>query len=238
MDLGPICGKENTTIHLVDLFLRLLQDEFSDVRLNIISKLVFISFSFSLFLYFFLCFQTFPHPLPFPLLPFHRVLSTRSLVLTCSNKPSFQPLFTSQKIDNGVFVLPSLNIFLLWLSNWFFFCFCFYFCFCFCFVCLLFFGVVLITLFPLYSFSFFFFFQGVANFDEKLSPLCFSLLNDSVFNVRKAATVNLRRLAGLFGEEWVRNTLLPQIGVLKDNPNYLYRMTTLFSIKVFFFFFF
>uniref|UniRef100_A0A7S4NLT5 Phosphatase PP2A regulatory subunit A/Splicing factor 3B subunit 1-like HEAT repeat domain-containing protein n=1 Tax=Paramoeba aestuarina TaxID=180227 RepID=A0A7S4NLT5_9EUKA len=72
---------------------------------------------------------------------------------------------------------------------------------------------------------------GVAYFDEKLSALCFSLLNDPVFNVRTAATVNLRRLASLFGDDWVKGTLLPQIGVLKENSNYLYRMTTLFSIK-------
>jgi serine/threonine-protein phosphatase 2A regulatory subunit A len=40
MDLAPICGQENTTALLLDLFLQLLKDEFPEVRLSIISKLV------------------------------------------------------------------------------------------------------------------------------------------------------------------------------------------------------
>ena len=39
MGLAPVVGRENTTQLLLPLFLRLLRDENSEVRLNIISKL-------------------------------------------------------------------------------------------------------------------------------------------------------------------------------------------------------
>ena len=39
MGLSPIMGKDNTIQHLLPLFLILLKDEHSDVRLNIISNL-------------------------------------------------------------------------------------------------------------------------------------------------------------------------------------------------------
>merc|ERR1719452_344177 len=39
MGLAPILGKENTIEHLLPLFLIMLKDECSDVRLNIISNL-------------------------------------------------------------------------------------------------------------------------------------------------------------------------------------------------------
>lgn len=37
--LAPLLGKDATIEHLLPLFLKLLKDDFSDVRLNIISKL-------------------------------------------------------------------------------------------------------------------------------------------------------------------------------------------------------
>lgn len=37
--LAPLLGKDSTIEHLLPLFLQLLKDEFSEVRLNIISKL-------------------------------------------------------------------------------------------------------------------------------------------------------------------------------------------------------
>ena len=37
--LAPLLGKSATIEHLLPLFLKLLKDDFSDVRLNIISKL-------------------------------------------------------------------------------------------------------------------------------------------------------------------------------------------------------
>lgn len=37
--LAPLLGKDSTIEHLLPLFLKLLKDDFSDVRLNIISKL-------------------------------------------------------------------------------------------------------------------------------------------------------------------------------------------------------
>ncbi|KYQ93812.1 protein phosphatase 2A scaffold subunit [Tieghemostelium lacteum] len=43
MGLAPIFGKEDTNTHLVELFKKLLVDDFPDVRLNIISKLDLVS---------------------------------------------------------------------------------------------------------------------------------------------------------------------------------------------------
>jgi serine/threonine-protein phosphatase 2A regulatory subunit A len=112
MDLGPICGKENTKLLLVDLFLRLLQDEFSDVRLNIISKLVRFLFSFAAFSL--QCCKQFIEPLSF----FFRDLSTKSLALTCSSNLLSPPSFTSLRTGNGVCVLQLSNTFRSWPSNW------------------------------------------------------------------------------------------------------------------------
>src|SRR3990167_6751121 len=39
MGLAPLLGKEKTLEHLLDLFLKLLQDEFYEVRLSVISRL-------------------------------------------------------------------------------------------------------------------------------------------------------------------------------------------------------
>jgi serine/threonine-protein phosphatase 2A regulatory subunit A len=71
---------------------------------------------------------------------------------------------------------------------------------------------------------------GVEFFDEQLSNLCMSWLGDTVFSIREAATVNLRKLTDVFGVEWARNTIIPKVLQMGAHPNYLYRMTTLFAI--------
>jgi hypothetical protein len=73
---------------------------------------------------------------------------------------------------------------------------------------------------------------GVVFFDEKLSSLCMSWLGDSVFSIREAATLNLRKLTEVFGVEWARTTIIPKVIAMATHPNYLYRMTTCFAITV------
>lgn len=71
---------------------------------------------------------------------------------------------------------------------------------------------------------------GIQFFDEKLSNLCLTWLGDSVFAIREAAAVNVKKLAEVFGTEWAKNNIIPKVLSLYTHPNYLYRMTTLFSI--------
>ncbi|CAO3653378.1 unnamed protein product [Mucor hiemalis] len=71
---------------------------------------------------------------------------------------------------------------------------------------------------------------GVGFFDEKLLNLCLSWLGDAVFSIRDAATTNLKKLVEIFGLDWAKNTVLPQVMEMARNNNYLYRMTTLFAL--------
>jgi serine/threonine-protein phosphatase 2A regulatory subunit A len=73
---------------------------------------------------------------------------------------------------------------------------------------------------------------GVAFFDEKLSNLCMSWLGDVVFSIREAATTNLKKLIEVFGVDWAKTSLIPKIVEMSKNPNYLFRMTTVFAIGV------
>ncbi|KAI8973007.1 armadillo-type protein [Pilobolus umbonatus] len=71
---------------------------------------------------------------------------------------------------------------------------------------------------------------GVGFFDEKLLNLCLSWLADAVFSIRDAATTNLKKLVEIFGCEWATHVVLPRIMEMANNENYLYRMTTLFTL--------
>ncbi|KAI9302173.1 armadillo-type protein [Cunninghamella echinulata] len=72
---------------------------------------------------------------------------------------------------------------------------------------------------------------GIEFFDERLLKLCISWLEDAVFSVRDAATTNLKLLVEIFGADWAKNTVIPQIMTMAHNENYLYRMTTLFALS-------
>jgi serine/threonine-protein phosphatase 2A regulatory subunit A len=76
---------------------------------------------------------------------------------------------------------------------------------------------------------------GVAFFDEKLADLSMNWLADSVYSIREAATMNLESLTKEFGSEWAKATILPRVLQLANSPNYLYRMTVLFSVAVLYF---
>lgn len=73
---------------------------------------------------------------------------------------------------------------------------------------------------------------GVQFFDEQLANLCMSWLGDTVFSIREAATVNLKKLTDVFGVDWARQTIIPKVLQMGVHPNYLYRMTTIFAITV------
>ncbi len=73
---------------------------------------------------------------------------------------------------------------------------------------------------------------GVSFFDEKLGNLCMSWLGDTVFSIREAATINLKKLTDVFGVEWAKATIIPKIIEMGGHSNYLYRLTTVFAITV------
>jgi serine/threonine-protein phosphatase 2A regulatory subunit A len=71
---------------------------------------------------------------------------------------------------------------------------------------------------------------GVEFFNERLADLCLSWLVDPVFSIRNAASHNLRRLAGIFGVEWTQQIILPKVLSIASHPNYLYRITVLWTL--------
>ena len=73
---------------------------------------------------------------------------------------------------------------------------------------------------------------GVQFFDDQLGSLCMTWLGDTVFSIREAATINLKKLTDVFGVEWAKQTIIPKVMAMREHPNYLYRMTTIFAITV------
>ncbi len=53
-----------------------------------------------------------------------------------------------------------------------------------------------------------------------------------VYAIREAAATNLRNLVEKFGSEWARVAILPKVLSMSQDPNYLHRMTTLFTVNV------
>lgn len=76
---------------------------------------------------------------------------------------------------------------------------------------------------------------GRTFFEEngKLGDLCMSWLGDCVYSIREAAIGNLKALTEVFGLEWAKNHIVPQVlGMYDTSTNYLLRMTSLHAIGV------
>jgi len=71
---------------------------------------------------------------------------------------------------------------------------------------------------------------GMKFFDEQLSSLCMGWLGDTVFSIREAATLNLKKLTEVFGVDWAKRSIIPKVDAMSRQENYLYRMTTCFAI--------
>jgi serine/threonine-protein phosphatase 2A regulatory subunit A len=69
-------------------------------------------------------------------------------------------------------------------------------------------------------------------FDEQLGNLCMSWLGDTVYSIREAATVNLKKLTDVFGVDWAKAAIVPKVMGMGQHPNYLFRMTTVQAITV------
>ncbi|PXF44536.1 Serine/threonine-protein phosphatase 2A 65 kDa regulatory subunit A beta isoform [Gracilariopsis chorda] len=69
--------------------------------------------------------------------------------------------------------------------------------------------------------------------NNKLGDLCISWLGDCVFSIREAAIKNLRALTEIFGLEWAKKYIVPQVTDMYDESgNYLLRMTALHAIGI------
>lgn len=70
---------------------------------------------------------------------------------------------------------------------------------------------------------------GVEFFDQQLGDLCLSWLWDTVYSIRNAAVVNLRKLTEIFGSDWSRDEIIARL--LKSDSqlleNFVYRITLL-----------
>ena len=53
-----------------------------------------------------------------------------------------------------------------------------------------------------------------------------------VYAIREAAAINLKNLVQNFGSDWARVAILPKVLNMSTDPNYLHRMTTLFTVNV------
>lgn len=68
--------------------------------------------------------------------------------------------------------------------------------------------------------------------NNKLRDLCISWLKDCVYSIREAAITNLKSLTEVFGLEWAKEHIVPQVLELYNETNYLLRMTSLHAIGV------
>lgn len=76
---------------------------------------------------------------------------------------------------------------------------------------------------------------GKELFEEKgkLGEICIQWLGDCVFSIREAGITNLKKLTEIFGVEWAKRHIVPQIVDMYDkSTNYLLRMTALHAIGV------
>ena len=75
------------------------------------------------------------------------------------------------------------------------------------------------------------FIQDVDFVNKNIIPLYLECLMDTVFAVREGAAKNLAKIVKIFGNEWANKNALQSVIKLKDNQNYLHRMTTLFTFN-------
>ena len=65
-----------------------------------------------------------------------------------------------------------------------------------------------------------------------LTKCMLSLILDTVYAIREAATQNLKKLVEKFGVDWAQSKVIPKVLAMALEPNYLHRMTCLLSINV------
>lgn len=69
---------------------------------------------------------------------------------------------------------------------------------------------------------------GQEFFDQKLRGLCMGWLNDHVYAIREAATLDMKKLVKKFGSAWAEGAIIPMILVMARNKNYLHSKSNCF----------
>jgi len=72
---------------------------------------------------------------------------------------------------------------------------------------------------------------GEAKFTSELSTLFASWLTDPVFSVRDAFAGSFNRLSTELGQKWSEANIIPQLKVLVEHKNYLYRISAILSAR-------
>ena len=73
---------------------------------------------------------------------------------------------------------------------------------------------------------------GEGFFNEKLTPICISWFNDSIYTIRESSLKIMKSLTEIFGVNWTVKHLIPKLLSLHLDPNYLHRLTPLFGIAI------
>jgi len=71
---------------------------------------------------------------------------------------------------------------------------------------------------------------GEAFFTEKFVPVCIKWLSDNIYSIRMAAINNIKQLTKLLGSHWAERNIFRHLLELKNEANYLHRLTPLFGI--------
>lgn len=67
---------------------------------------------------------------------------------------------------------------------------------------------------------------------SNIVKICLGLLGDPIAAVRLVAVDNIKQLISNFGNMWLRATLLPNVGKLAGDQNYMFRVTILLCLNI------
>ena len=73
---------------------------------------------------------------------------------------------------------------------------------------------------------------GADIFTNNLVTICIGWLSDTVYSIRKAGALNIRKLNDIFGEEWTAKQIVPKLEKMQSNTVHYHRMACLHAAQV------
>lgn len=73
---------------------------------------------------------------------------------------------------------------------------------------------------------------GPEIFTNHLVTVSINWLTDTVYSIRKAGALNIRKLNDIFGEDWTARQVLPKLEKMQGNSVHYHRMTSLHAAQV------
>jgi hypothetical protein len=73
---------------------------------------------------------------------------------------------------------------------------------------------------------------GAEIFNANLVIIVMNWCVDSIYSIRKASTMTIRRLYGIFGEDWMAKQIIPKLEQLNHHASHFQRMTSLHVAQV------